>query len=477
MVHGDVSSANILFTEVGLPLLADLGVARLLGDAAPVRTTPSYADPAVAAGGVPAPASDVFMLGAVALHALTGAPPWPGDDAAEVLELAATTGVEPDFAGRLDAAGVPDEVATIVLRALRLVPDERCTAAEFALELRHAAEPVAVELTAGRARHAARTLESWPLESVPPASAAGSSRSVRLPPFARQPLTDGVRAPTPFTRPPGEVHLARRSRLRRAAVARGGTGRARRGRRGLLAATARHRHRALRTARSVGAGRVEWGAQVAVPVRAAVARPRPPHARRPRPTDVLVALDHARSRAYARRDPALLTGSTRRRCCSRVTAALLLTTVPRGCALTGLRTTFSDVRSSRLRQPHPCPRPGRRPRRDARLPRRAERARGAGGAGCHDDRAAPNRRRLPHRGRTRRLTAADCSGSAVERPAQRRLDVGVFELEPGRGQRRGHRPLPGEHLAGELAEHEPHAERRAPATRSGGAAPVPSALA
>jgi serine/threonine protein kinase len=218
VVHGDVSSANILFTEVGLPLLADLGVSRLLGDAAAVRTTPSYADPAVAAGGLPAPASDVFMLGAVALHALTGAPPWPGDEAAEVLELAATTGVEPDFERRLNAAGIPIEVATIVLRALQLVPDERCTAAEFALELRHAAEPVAVELTAGRARHAARTLESWPLESVPPALAAGSSRSVRLPPFARQPLTDGVRAPTPFTQPPGERHLARQSRLRRSAV-------------------------------------------------------------------------------------------------------------------------------------------------------------------------------------------------------------------------------------------------------------------
>ncbi len=107
VVHGDVSSANILFTEVGLPLLADLGVARLLGDAATVRTTPSYADPAVAGGRMPAPSSDVFMLGAVALHALTGAPPWPGDDAAEVLELATTSGLEPDFAGRLDAAGSP----------------------------------------------------------------------------------------------------------------------------------------------------------------------------------------------------------------------------------------------------------------------------------------------------------------------------------------------------------------------------------
>src|SRR5579875_1123480 len=72
IVHGDVSSANILFTDLGLPLLADLGVARLRGDAAAVRTTPAYVDPVVAAGSMPMPTSDVFMLGAVALHALTG---------------------------------------------------------------------------------------------------------------------------------------------------------------------------------------------------------------------------------------------------------------------------------------------------------------------------------------------------------------------------------------------------------------------
>src|SRR5438309_584724 len=32
IVHGDVSPANILFTPGGVPLLADLGVARLTGD-------------------------------------------------------------------------------------------------------------------------------------------------------------------------------------------------------------------------------------------------------------------------------------------------------------------------------------------------------------------------------------------------------------------------------------------------------------
>jgi hypothetical protein len=343
VVHGDVSSANILFTEVGLPLLADLGVARLLGDAAAVRTTPSYADPAVAAGGMPAPASDVFMLGAVALHALTGAAPWPGDEAAEVLELAATTGIEPDFAGRLEAAGVPVEVATIVLRALQLVPDERCTAADFALELRHAAEPVAVELTAGRARHAARTLESWPLESVPPASATGSSRSVRLPPFARQPLTDGVRAPRPFTEPPGEQYLARQSRLRWAGVVAAALV--------VLAVIAT----IFWPGGSAPVSRVAKGhstgpaASRSVP-RSATSSPSSPAMTAPVSSayGVLVALDHARSQAYARRDPALLTRVYSSALLLARDRDRLLTTVPRGCGLTGLHTTFSGVRAQRL---------------------------------------------------------------------------------------------------------------------------------
>ena len=64
--------ANILFTGGGVPLLADLGVARLTGDDSDAESTPAYVDPTVAAGCVPGPPSDVFMLGAVALHALTG---------------------------------------------------------------------------------------------------------------------------------------------------------------------------------------------------------------------------------------------------------------------------------------------------------------------------------------------------------------------------------------------------------------------
>ena len=150
VVHGDISAANVLFTAEGSALLADLGVARLVGDDHEAESTPAYVDPAVAVGCVPAPSSDVFMLGGVALHALTGSPPWPGT--ADMSLAAARIGALDDIDDRLAAAGVPEPVAGVVARALCPESFRRGTAADFALDLRAAAEPVAVELRAGRSR-------------------------------------------------------------------------------------------------------------------------------------------------------------------------------------------------------------------------------------------------------------------------------------------------------------------------------------
>ena len=89
VLHGDVTPGNVLFTAIGLPMLADLGVGRIVGDSVAVRCTPEYVDPAVARGCAPGPSSDVFMLGAVAMRALTGSPVWRGTTAAEILADAA----------------------------------------------------------------------------------------------------------------------------------------------------------------------------------------------------------------------------------------------------------------------------------------------------------------------------------------------------------------------------------------------------
>ena len=80
--HGDVSPGNVLFTAHGKPLLADLGVARMVADAAAVTEagTEGFRDPApvdaVRAG--LQPERDVYSLAALGWYCLTGHAPEPG---------------------------------------------------------------------------------------------------------------------------------------------------------------------------------------------------------------------------------------------------------------------------------------------------------------------------------------------------------------------------------------------------------------
>jgi hypothetical protein len=145
VVHGDVTPANVLFTDEGRPLLADLGVARVIGDEPTVRATPEYADPAVARGVAPGPASDVFALAAVAFHALTGVPPWNAATPEDTFAVAAL-GALPDL--RALAPETPEALAETLERALSLQPSARGGAAELALDLGHACTPEPVALGA-----------------------------------------------------------------------------------------------------------------------------------------------------------------------------------------------------------------------------------------------------------------------------------------------------------------------------------------
>jgi eukaryotic-like serine/threonine-protein kinase len=79
LIHGDLTPANVLFGGDGRPLLADFGVARVVGAIAAasgtVEATVDYLDPAVIAGGDVTTASDVYALGAVGYAALSGRSP------------------------------------------------------------------------------------------------------------------------------------------------------------------------------------------------------------------------------------------------------------------------------------------------------------------------------------------------------------------------------------------------------------------
>lgn len=141
LVHGDVSPSNVLLTEVGMPLLADLGTARSARSGGQVEGTAEYVDPAVAAGGTPTGASDVWSLAALCHHLLAGSPPHEGDRVDDVLG-AARTGRRPPLG--LLAPSAPRALVEVVEAALVPDPALRPDAAAFAAALRrsHAAEPV-----------------------------------------------------------------------------------------------------------------------------------------------------------------------------------------------------------------------------------------------------------------------------------------------------------------------------------------------
>lgn len=135
VVHGDVSPDNVLLDLEGRPFLADLGVARIVGEQpAELRGTEGFMAPEVAVGGVPTPASDTFALGALAWFALTGEAPGPA-----VLR------------GRLGErfAGLPEALVVAVESALRSHPEERPNVDALAVAIFESADPQPLALVSG----------------------------------------------------------------------------------------------------------------------------------------------------------------------------------------------------------------------------------------------------------------------------------------------------------------------------------------
>jgi hypothetical protein len=141
-VHGDVAPANVVVRHDGTGALIDLGCAAPVGAARPTGT-PGWVAPEVAAGAPVTPAADVWSLAAVAVGAVTGAPPTTG----------APVGAEGDLALRRALA---DEVAA------------RPTADELAAGMRLAARPMPPLLAGCPDLRAATTTDFGPRPPAPP---------------------------------------------------------------------------------------------------------------------------------------------------------------------------------------------------------------------------------------------------------------------------------------------------------------------
>jgi serine/threonine protein kinase/tetratricopeptide (TPR) repeat protein len=136
ILHRDIKPGNILIDAKGEPLVSDFGLARLLEEESTVtRTldtlgTPSYMAPEQAlgnpAGAGLTGATDVYGLGAVLYHLLTGHPPFAGGTTYQTIRLLLET--EPRHP-RLWNPKTDRDLATICLKCLEKNPQRRYSSA------------------------------------------------------------------------------------------------------------------------------------------------------------------------------------------------------------------------------------------------------------------------------------------------------------------------------------------------------------
>ena len=131
-VHRDVKPGNLIVKPNGTVILVDFGVARsaqvtsVTGLNAIVGTALYMAPEQVAKGNV-SPATDIYALGAVAYHCISGHPPFEGDNALQV----ALRHLEDEPEPLPDE--VPEPVRALISRAMAKQPADRfASAAEFA---------------------------------------------------------------------------------------------------------------------------------------------------------------------------------------------------------------------------------------------------------------------------------------------------------------------------------------------------------
>lgn len=135
IVHRDLKPSNILIDQDDMPMVSDFGLAKRFGvendltRSGSLVGTPSYMSPEQASGGREdvGPTSDIYSLGCVLYHTLTGRPPFVADSVMELVMLVIEQDPIPPRAlrPRLDR-----DLETIVIRCLQKPPDLRYQTAE-----------------------------------------------------------------------------------------------------------------------------------------------------------------------------------------------------------------------------------------------------------------------------------------------------------------------------------------------------------
>ncbi len=135
ILHRDLKPANVLIDANDQPRVTDFGLAkRLEGDSELTVTgqflgSPNYMPPEQASGkrGRVNRRTDVYALGAILYHALTGRPPFMGEGMAETVQQVLNEEPAPP---RLLNPGVPRDLETVCLKCLEKEPGRRYASAQ-----------------------------------------------------------------------------------------------------------------------------------------------------------------------------------------------------------------------------------------------------------------------------------------------------------------------------------------------------------
>jgi WD40 repeat protein len=135
ILHRDLKPSNILLDELDQPRITDFGLAKDLTRDTELTLSgqtlgsPNYLPPEQAAGrhGETGPPSDIYSLGAVLYHLLTGRPPFVGETVAIVLEQVLNADPVPP---RQLNPSVPRDLETICLKCLEKIPARRYLTAQ-----------------------------------------------------------------------------------------------------------------------------------------------------------------------------------------------------------------------------------------------------------------------------------------------------------------------------------------------------------
>src|SRR5213595_1928514 len=208
ILHRDIKPGNILLDTDGEPHLTDFGLARLVETESTVtRTTevlgtPSYMAPEQASGNNVAltSATDIYGLGAVLYHLLTGRPPFAGPTTYETVRLVLQTDPQEP---RLLNPKIDRDLSTICLKCLEKDPQRRyASALALAGDLERwlRREPIGARRT-GFVTRGKKWLQRNPATAVSVVSLAGLVAAVGViiwkSDFIRPPPTTGV-AVLPF---------------------------------------------------------------------------------------------------------------------------------------------------------------------------------------------------------------------------------------------------------------------------------------